>query len=217
MASVDEHLISMGFAWTPSHAIVTVCSPEGRRYRVAIPVSQVQNDHAKELAKVGCPLPAAVGGHQTAVGFFKALKRAVRRVSRGVRKLVPKAIRRAARKVYRRAARAVTRLRRTVRSVIRSPALKGALLAASWIPGAAAVTMPTLAAMQTADAIDRKIALGEAAAKQMMGGVRNAAVIRARQQGLDAIHQVKRAQRAARNPANRASLDLLSALRQKFA
>lgn len=215
MSSVNEHMMALGFSWTPTHAMVCLRTPDGRRFRVAIPAAQVQADHATELAKVGCHMPAAVGA-QSAVGFFKALKRAVRRVSRGVRRIVPRAIRRAARRVYRRAARAVKRLRRVARSVIRSPYLKGALVAASFIPGAAAITAPSLAAIQMADTIDRKIAEGERAARMIARGVRNATTERAKREGLAAFNQVKTISRAARNPANRAARDFLGAFAQKL-
>lgn len=208
-----ESFAQLGWNWTNTHAVLNLRTPDGREYRVAVPVTRVQNEASKELAAVGCHLERSVGAASVG-GFFSSLRRAVKKVSRSVRRAIPKAVRRAARRVVRSASRAVRKVRRFGRSIVRSPALKAGLFAASFIPGAAAVTAPTLAAMQAADMMDRKIAAGERATRNIARGVRSLANRQAKARGLSALRGVKNLRRMART--NPAAARVLAALARKY-
>lgn len=216
-ASVGAQLGQLGWTWTPTHAIVHLRT-QGQTYRVAVPIQRVQNEFATELQAVGCPLPRAVGACST-VGFFKAISRAVksagRGIARGVKKLVPKAVRRAASKVVKVAGKAVNSVRKFARTAVRSKLLKAGLAAASFIPGAAAVTVPTLAAFEAADRLDRNIARGEQAARAISKGFASPRARAQKAQGLNSLRGIHRLRAQARK-GNPAAARVLAALQRKY-
>lgn len=212
MACVGACISDLGWTWTNDAAILRIVV-DGQRYKVAVPITRVQAEVSTELAAVGCYMPRAVGAGST-VGFFGSLKKAFRKAKRAVQSAVPRAIRRASNRVYRTATRAIRTTRRFGRSVIRSNALKAGLFAASFVPGLAVVTAPTLAAIQVADMIDRRVAAGEQAARLLASGVRSGPAQAARNAGLVSLRSVHQLRRMA--PGNPAAARVLAALQKKY-
>ncbi len=215
MNGLGQHIAQLGWSWTKTHALVALAY-NGQVYRVAVPVQRVNNAFASELKSVGCPLATCgVGAPLTVGGFFKKLKRAVRKASQKVRKAIPKGIRKAAKRVWRAASKVVQKALKITRSLVQSPILKGLLIAASAIPGAAVVTAPALVAVQAADSIDRAVSKGEKAAKAISNGVKSAKLLAEKRAGQKAIDQLRKlSQRAQRG--DRRAAETVSAFRQKL-
>jgi hypothetical protein len=189
MAPEDAHMFEMmtrlGWRWTDQHLILCV-QFNGQWYRVAFPIQRV------DACVAGC-LPPSVGADwgdcpPTVGGWWKKL---TRKVKRAVKKAVPKAIRRASQKLYRKAAKLVRRLVPIGKSIVRSKILTGVLAAASFVPGAAAITAPALAAQQVAIQAIKMAERGYEAAKAIERGVRDPKTFAQKRAGLAALHTMK--------------------------
>lgn len=171
MTTAMQTLRQLGWRWHNNGAVLAVRMADGTSQEVFVPMANVHMCFAGEMGRVGCPLPQTVGAYSTAVGFFGAIKRAMRRVKRRIKKLIPKSIRRAAAKVHRLARKAVRfahRVTKRAARFVRSPAGMAILAAVST---AVPVLAPASAAVTAAAHMVAKIDRGIEIAKQVKRGV----------------------------------------------
>lgn len=166
-----NQLQRLGWDWVENGAIITVATTAGA-IRVFVPLRRVYVHFSEEMARVGAPLPYAVGACPSVSGFFSGISSAFKSASRAAKKIVPKAITRAASKVTSKAVsfakKQVVPVLSQVKRIAQSPAVTAIAAGLSFTPLA-----PIGASVLGAQAAMKAIDVGMAAANRVSRGIQN--------------------------------------------